>query len=190
MSLELCCLRSRKTIRNRDDSGISLRPDSAAMSICFTKRKYGSSEGRGSADLSILSGLMPSSNMNSLLFFMAFRQLFHVFFSSLQNHAPGSLCEPSNAPHLFQRTTRIVLVNDAFFGNDTGVSGARPVVFPNQTISISEGAGFRPPDIIMLQQRLNFSKAREKSMLPTSLSVRTYSTMIPQTRSCLLGTLE
>ena len=105
---------------------------------------------------------------------------FPSFLSSLQNHAPGSLCEPSNLPHLFQRTTKIVLVNDALFGNDTGVSGPRPVVFPNQTISISKGAGFRPRDVTRPEQRLNLLERQEKSILPTALLVRTYSTMIPR----------
>src|SRR5882724_8720137 len=50
---------------------------------------------------------------------------------------------------LFWRTTRIVLINNALLGNETGVSGPRPVFIPNQPISISKGTGFGPGDIIV-----------------------------------------
>src|SRR5436190_16423979 len=63
---------------------------------------------------------------------------------------------------LFWRTTRIVLINNALPGNDTGVSGPRPIFIPNQSISISKGTGFRPRDIIVSQQRLNLLEGQGK----------------------------
>src|SRR6266480_2261913 len=63
---------------------------------------------------------------------------------------------------LFWRTTRIVLINDALFGDDASVSRPRPIVTPSQTISIPKGTGFGPGHVIVPQQRHHFLEGQGK----------------------------
>src|SRR6188472_2005758 len=76
---------------------------------------------------------------------------FHVFFPAFKTTLMALFARLPTPP-FFKRMRTILLVNDALFGNDTGMSGPCPVVFPNKTISISKGAGFRPRDVTRPEQ--------------------------------------
>src|SRR2546430_16317336 len=54
---------------------------------------------------------------------------------------------------LFWRTTRIVLINNALPGNDTGVPGARPIFVQKSSTSIPKPTWRRPPGRIESQHR-------------------------------------